>query len=237
MKALLIGHGKMGQMIEKLAPENEVTISNIIERSDLLTPALLSGIDVIIDFSGPDGILSRIETALIAHVPMCIGTTDWQELKEAAKKLVQKHDGALIVSSNFSLGFALFSQLVKTAAALFSKLEDYDVSISERHHREKKDHPSGTAKELAQTILASMPKKKKVISDLQPGAIEKESLHIASDRVGYFAGEHQVIFDGPDDTITLSHNARNRHNLAKGALIAAKWIIGKKGYFTVEDLL
>ena len=237
MNVLLIGHGKMGQLIEKLAPENNICIAKIAKRTDSLTTSMLSGIDAIIDFSSPEHIMDRIKAALLLKVPMVVGTTGWEEHRAEVEKLVASNHGALIASANFSLGMALFSRLVKEASEVFSKFDHYDVSLFEQHHRQKKDHPSGTAKELAKILIDASQKKKTSVSNLTPGAIEKEALHIASLRCGHNPGEHQVFFDGPDDTITLSHTARSRNDFAKGALIAAKWIIGKKGFFTVDDLI
>lgn len=237
MKILLIGHGKMGKMVTEIAPEFGVEIAHIVDSKQQLTTKMAQDVDVAIDFSSPQNILSRIETLLSHHIPIVIGTTGWHEEQKQAQALVQKHQGSLFYSANFSMGVLLFVEVVKEAAALFSKLDHYDVGCIETHHNQKKDHPSGTARMIAEAILENMQSKKKILTELPDGAIEKDALHIASLRTGSFPGKHEVIFDGPDDTITISHTARTRHDFARGALIAAQWLAGKKGFFTMKDML
>jgi 4-hydroxy-tetrahydrodipicolinate reductase len=237
MKALLIGHGKMGKLIESMAGEFGIEIAGIIEYGDTLSKKNLHGIDVAIDFSSPDHILDRIETVSQEKIPLVIGTTGWDQDMEAAHAIIRKNTSAMLTAANFSFGVALFCKLVKYAAHLFAKFDHYDVALFEQHHRQKKDHPSGTAKNLGKIVLSEMPRKKEVITSCPHGEIDPSHLHITSLRVGHHPGEHTVIFDGPDDTIRLTHSARSRHDFARGALLGAKWIMGKSGSFTMEDLV
>lgn len=237
VRALLIGHGKMGQMVESLAPEFLVDIGPIIEINDTLNQKALERVDVAIDFSSPNHILDRIKFLSSHKVPLVIGTTGWDQDLEEAKRIIQQNGSACIAAPNFSFGVAIFSKLTRFAAQLFSKFDHYDVAIREEHHRQKKDHPSGTAKNLAKIVLQEMPRKKATVTNLSDGAIAPDLLQVASIRSGFNPGEHSIIFDGPDDTISLTHAARNRQDFAKGALHAARWIVGKKGFFTMEDMI
>lgn len=237
MKILLIGHGKMGKLIAESAPEFGIEIAHIADSKQPLSAKMAQDVAVAIDFSSPQNILSRIELLLSHNIPIVIGTTGWLDAQKQAQALVQKHQGALFYSANFSMGAFLFVEVVKEAAALFSKLDHYDVGCIETHHNQKKDHPSGTARMIAEAILENMHSKKKILTELSDGAIAKDALHIASLRTGSFPGKHEVIFDGPDDTITICHTARTRNDFARGALISAQWLIGKKGFFTMKDML
>jgi 4-hydroxy-tetrahydrodipicolinate reductase len=242
MKALLIGYGKMGRLIEDVANETGIQVAAIVDSSvkdpsfHTLSDKALAGIDVAIDFSSADGILERIKLLSQHQIPMVIGTTGWDEQFEEGKNLVQNHSGAAIVSPNFSLGVNIFFEVVKQAAKLISGFHHYDVALIDEHHRQKSDHPSGTAKTIAQILLDNIPYKKKIVTELHEGPIDKDALQVASIRTGFHPGKHEVIFDSQDDTITLTHTSRTRRHLAQGAVLAAKWIINKKGWYTTEDL-
>ncbi len=193
----------MGKAVEKMAHSSG---------DEIVTPVHA---DVCIDFSHPDLILRTLEKITPLKLPLVIGTTGWYEKLDAVQHLVEKNDLAVIYAQNFSLGMNRFLQLVKKASAL---LENYDVAISETHHKAKVDRPSGTALALNR-------------------ALNRESVDIASIRVGAIPGTHSIVFNTPDDTITLTHQAHNRLVWAKGALEAAKWIQGKKGFFHLNDML
>jgi len=227
----------MGQLIERLAPEYATSIITTINRADPFSENSIASADVVIDFSGPEHILQRIQCCGKTRVPMVIGTTGWDQEKAAAKEIVAQLQSAVIVSANFSMGIALFLQMVRQAAQQMNRWPHYDVAIQEQHHRQKKDHPSGTAKMIADVLIQELDRKEKTTSQLDADAVDPTSLHIASLRCGQVPGTHEVIFDGPDDTITLTHTARSRHDFARGALQAASWIIDKKGFFTAEDML
>ncbi len=189
-----------------------------IERSALLRGHTLTSKEeaaVWIDFSNPVGILERINEALTSQKPFVIGTTGWDEKKEEAKKLTLIKEGSIFFAPNFSLGVNLFLKIIQEAYKLLAPLHLYDVAGHEIHHNQKMDSPSGTAK-LLSTIIGK---------------------EFSSTRVGHVPGTHSIIFDSPFDTITLTHEARSREGFALGAVIAAEWLIGKKGFFTMENLM
>lgn len=204
MKIALIGYGKMGKAVEKVALAREHTITNKDEA------------DLWIDFSHKTGIMERIEEALALHKPFVIGTTDWQEHQAKAEELTNLKGGALFVSPNFSLGLNLFLKVLKEAQKLIAPFKLYDTAGFELHHNQKKDSPSGTARLIAEEL----------------GLKE-----FAAVRVGHIPGTHTVLFDSSVDTITITHEARSREGFALGAVIAAEWLTGKKGFFTMRDLM
>jgi len=232
MRAIIVGYGKMGTLIHKLASEANISIIALCDhnfskralakkdgvvRSHTVTTELLADADVVIDFSSKKDILERIKLYCQSHVPSIVGVTDWEEEKKEAEKIIKKYKGACLASSNFSVGVLLFSQLVRDAARLFNSCDDYFASITETHHLKKKDSPSGTALMLKQCLCKDVP--------------------IASIRSGDNPGRHEVAFDSACDSITLTHQAKNRHGFAQGALSACHYIQGKVGFYTFEDIL
>ena len=236
IRALLVGHGKTGKLIEALSLEQGVEITTCVTSSTPFLPSPEKH-DVIIDFSSEKGLKTRVEESLKKGIPLVIGTTGWDEEKKEIQELVKKYNGAIIASANFSIGVTLFKRIVKEALHLLSYENIYDVALIEKHHRQKKDHPSGTAKELQELVLANFPLKKRALFHLENGAIDQEAFTVSSVRVGHIPGEHELVFDSPDDTISLTHTARSRNGFARGALVASRWIIEKKGYFTFDDML
>ena len=246
MRVLLIGYGKMGKQIAQIAHSQNITISAIVSRScdssatpfhNSLTTSAIDSCDVAIDFSSQENILKRISLLAEAKKPVVIGTTGWQELEPDAKKIIKEHNSCAITAPNFALGVGLFLLLAKQASRLMSHFPQYDVGISEHHHRKKQDAPSGTALKLAKNVLTAYPEKSLCVNPSLTESIPENALHLAFLRSGYIPGTHELIFDTVEDTITLSHVSRNREGFAKGALTAASWIIDKKGYFTLDDLL
>ncbi|HXF28887.1 MAG TPA: 4-hydroxy-tetrahydrodipicolinate reductase [Chlamydiales bacterium] len=237
MRALLIGHGKMGKLIDQLAPEQNVDIVRILEREGVLSDTLFSDIDVAIDFSSPDTILKRIEMAMKCRVPLVVGTTGWEKEKPAAETIIKKAHGAMIYSANFSIGVQLFYKICRHAAKLVATNEQYDVTLLDHHHRQKKDHPSGTTKELAHILLQELQTKSTFSCELPDGDVDKKTLYAGCLRSGFQPGKHATILDSLDDTIEITHTARSRSGFARGALQAAHWIQGKTGFFTMDDLL
>lgn len=222
MKIALIGNGKMGKLIEELALSQGHEIVLKISRQG---PSIkeLSSVDVGIDFSHSSGVLNNIRAFASQKKPLVIGTTGWDEHLSEAKKVVEKSGIGCVYSPNFSIGVQAFLQIVAYAAQLINPFHEYDVGGIEIHHRQKLDSPSGTAKAIAKQIAQQMQR---------PHALE-----FASVRCGHVPGTHTIEFDSPHDTITLSHQARNREGFAKGALKAAEWIVDKKGFYTMEDLI
>lgn len=259
LRVLLLGYGKMGKEIARIAPqiapELHIVISAVVDTSfdrdavkndtlpvacrtfATLCPEALDSCDVVIDFSSPDKILDRITLIAKSQKPCVIGTTGWENDVAEAKKIIGHYDSSVLTAANFSLGVALFLQLAKQASALMSHFPVYDVSIHEQHHRKKQDGPSGTALALANKTLEAYPEKRLCINPCSSKALEKNDLHVAWQRVGSIPGTHQLLFDSHEDSISLTHTARNREGFAKGALEAAFWLADKKGWYTINDLI
>jgi len=237
MKIALIGYGKMGRLIEEMALQQEEQIVARIDSKQEINKENLKGADVCIDFSHPKCILSNIKKLAELNQTVIVGTTGWYDHLDLVKELVSMHKIGLVYAPNFSIGVNIFLKIVKKAANLIDKFDQYDTAGFEIHHNQKADTPSGTAKAIAQALLNNLDKKTKIVYDLGDRSIEPDELHFASLRVGSNPGEHHVIFDSPSDTISISHQARNRKGFANGAILAARWLQGKKGFFTINDLL
>ena len=246
MKALLIGYGKMGKYIDELAQEFGITVAAIIDRNEKssdrlfpkLVPAQLSSIDVAIDFSSPENIVQRTTMLLDNHIPLVIGTTGWQKESPYLKQLTQQKGGKVIASANFSIGVYLFLEAAKRLVPLFETCTEYDIALSETHHQQKKDRPSGTALMLADVVLKNLSRKTAIAAPLEKDSLEPNILQIESLRVGSSPGEHTLQFDSIDDTITLNHRARSRQGFARGALKAARFIKqSEPGWYGLEDLV
>lgn len=222
MKIALIGYGKMGKMVEKAAiAQGHVIVAAINSASE---HRALATADVCIDFTHPDCALTHLKLAAELGKNMVMGTTGWYGSLDEARSIVEQSGIGFVYSPNFSLGVALFLQIVSAAASLIAPFETYDVSGLEIHHKHKADSPSGTAKAISEQLQKNMP--------LKPGPID-----FASVRVGMVPGTHSVLFDSPADSITLTHTARNREGFAHGALQAAEWLQHKKGFFTLNDMI
>ncbi len=242
MKIALIGHGKMGKEVEHVAREHGLTVAKIFEIADNaggagLTREALKGVDVCIDFSSPAAVLDNIRAVAEAGTNMVVGTTGWHERLEEVRKLVKDKKIGFLYAANFSLGVNIFLQLVRDAAHVFQRYPDYDVAVSEVHHKAKADSPSGTALSLGSVILQSMPRKTELALDAARGPMKPHQLHISSSRVGAVTGRHAVLFDSELDSIELIHTAKSRRGLATGAIVAAEWLKGKKGFYTMRDVI
>lgn len=224
MRIALIGYGKMGKEVEKSALARDHIITSLIEA------------DVWIDFSHPEGILDRIHDAIKLNKPYVIGTTGF-DIELARQIASEKKEAALFVSANFSLGVNLFLEIVKEACKLLHPFGLYDVAGEEIHHKEKIDSPSGTAKLIVNTVLQNFPEKKKALFNLPNRKLSQDELSFSSQRLGHVPGTHTLVFDSSCDTISLKHEARSREGFALGAVMAAEWLIGKKGFFTMQDLM
>lgn len=239
MKIALIGHGNMGQEIEKLLEENKKhTIVSISYKKDNLTldKKGTEKADVAIDFTAPSIVMKNIEEVASLGVPMVIGTTGWYDQISTAESLIKKHKGGLIYGKNFSVGANIFFQIIASASTLFHKYGGYDVYGYELHHTGKKDSPSGTAKTIAQVIMEHFPNKKTLQSEKLDRKIKEDELHFASVRGGRNPGYHEVVFDSPADEVKLVHAAHSRRGFAQGAILAAEFIQGKKGIYSFETL-
>jgi 4-hydroxy-tetrahydrodipicolinate reductase len=225
MKIALVGYGAMGHLVGKLAVAQGHEIATTIDIHDAANTVnelagALKGSDVAVDFSIAAAVPKNAEASAIAGVPLVVGTTAWLHELPKVKSIVSENDGALVYGSNFSVGAQIFFRIAQFAAGLFQHLESYDAFIEEAHHKRKVDAPSGTALQLG-----------KIVSDHLG-----RDVPISSTRAGHIPGTHRVGFDSSADHITLEHVARSREGFALGALMAAKWIIGRKGVYEYAEV-
>ena len=230
MKVALLGYGRMGQAIEKIAVErgHEIVIRKDLEPLEVD----LGTADVAIDFSHPDAAFDNIKACLEAGVPVVSGTTGWLDQFEEAKDLCSQVGGAFLYASNFSIGVNLFFNLNAYLAKMMKNIKDYDVTMEEIHHIHKLDAPSGTAISLAEDILAESDKEKWSID--QPKA---DDLFINVKREGEVPGTHSISYKSDIDSIEVKHTAFNRTGFALGAVVAAEWLHNKKGIYDMKDVL
>ncbi len=242
MTIALIGHGKMGKEIERVSRERGIVVTRIFTSENnsgacAITREALSGTDVCIDFSTPSAVAGNIIAVARCGKNIVVGTTGWQKDFERVKRIVINKKVGLLHSTNFSIGINLFYQAIAAAARLFNRFEQYDVAVSESHHREKVDIPSGTSLTIGQIIMDNLRRKKSLIFDVRKTPIKPQEIHISSARVGSVTGRHTVIFDSVADSIELTHTAKDRSGFAIGALVAAEWLRGRKGIYTLKDML
>ena len=226
MKIALIGYGAMGKLIKTLAENKNHEIAVVIDESDAKFSAAklaekLKDIDAVIDFSDAEAVKRNVEACLIAGVPLVEGTTGWNSKKKIVKKLVEEKGGAFVFGANFSIGVNLFYKIIDYASQLFTKFEDYEAFIEEQHHSRKRDAPSGTALKLKDIVSQHI----------------KKDFSVSATRAGNIPGTHRVGFDGNADQILLEHTARSREGFAAGAILAAEWIVGKKGFWEFTDVM
>ena len=242
MKIGLLGYGRMGREVEAVALERGHTIAaRYTSRNQVPDTPSLSGelgeVDCLVDFSVPVSASRHIRIFGSLPVPIVVGTTGWHDQIPALKDHVLHHRGALLYASNFSIGAQIFFSAVSAAAKLIDRFPEYDIAIHETHHRLKKDAPSGTALTLARNILNTIKRKTSILTSLDGDQAQPHELVISSARVGSVTGTHSILFDSPVDSIQLIHTAHNRRGFALGAVIAVEWLVGRKGVFTMEDLL
>ena len=218
-KLAIVGYGKMGRMVDQLAPEYGFTVSS---RIDVNRDEPLDGAEAAIEFSTPSAVLGNIQNLAARRIPMVVGTTGWLDHVDEAKSIVSKHDAALIWSPNFSIGVNVFQRVVAEAARLLKDEKEYGAWAWEIHHITKKDAPSGTLLKLVETM--------------KKAGYQRE-ISTGSNRAGAHPGTHEIGFDSASDTITLRHAARSREGFARGALKAAQWIVGRKGFYEFADAL
>jgi 4-hydroxy-tetrahydrodipicolinate reductase len=245
MKIALLGYGKMGMAIEKiaLAKGHEIVYKVTLENAYDFMPVSLTNVDVAIDFSMPTAAVDNILKCFEAKIPVVIGTTGWYDQFEEIKAKCLNEEQAMVYSTNFSIGVNLFYKINKILASMMAHFDSYDVMIEEVHHTAKKDHPSGTALSLAKQIMDEVSSKTHIRERLifgkdQPSqGVKPHELLIESHREGDVTGLHKVIYESMIDSIEITHDAKSRYGFAKGALLAAEWIIGKKGIYTMDDIL
>lgn len=231
MNIALLGYGKMGRTIEQIALSRGHKIVLKIDKDD--TDYDISKADVAIDFSIPTEAYNNISNCLNHKVPIISGTTGWLDKYNDAVALCEEKKGAFIYASNYSLGVNIFFELNKVLAKMMNSLKEYKVSMEEIHHTQKLDAPSGTAISLAEDIISNN-------VNFKTWELDKKadnSIPIIAKRIEDVPGTHTVAYQSSVDTITIEHVAHNRQGFALGAVIAAEWIIGKKGVFTMNDVL
>jgi len=236
MKIALLGYGKMGKSIEIIAKDRGHQISLKIDSKNFnyLTIESFNEIDVAIDFSTPSTAKNNIELALKSKTPIISGTTGCLEQIEEMKNLCLVENTAFLYASNFSLGVNLFFELNKKLALLMSNHQNYEVSMEEIHHTQKLDAPSGTAISLAEQVINNQGLKKKWVLDTKT---KPEELLIEASRKNKVPGTHIVKYESDIDSITIEHEAHSREGFALGAVIAAEWLLPKKGVYTMKDVL
>ncbi len=234
IKLALVGYGKMGKMIESIAPKDEYTITGTYDVINPVKEHLKNGSEVAIEFSTPASVIENIEFLSSRGIDVVCGTTGWYNKADVVKDIIKKNGTGFIYASNFSVGVNIFFQIVKNAANLINNYPQYNTGIKEVHHTQKLDKPSGTAIRIAEYLLDGNKNKRSFVTDsAQP---EENEINIISERIKDVVGRHEVKFDSEADTISLIHNAKSRRGFAEGALLAAKFIKGKKGFYKFEDV-
>lgn len=223
----LLGYGKMGRTIAQIAPQRGFQVRLVMDidanpNAQGITREKFEGIDVCVDFTTPDAVVENVRRVAEAGCNLVIGTTGWNDRLEEVRGIVDKNGVGLVHAANFSIGVNLFYQAARAAAEVFARFPMYEPYITEAHHQFKKDAPSGTAKEMQRQV-----------APLFPG----REIPMASIRAGHIPGTHELGFDSEADNIVLRHTARGRQGFAEGALLAARWIVGRKGLFTFADVL
>jgi len=226
-KLLIVGYGRMGRVVEALAPEYGFEVAGQLDSSnnaagEALTAERCRGVDVAIDFSSAAAVCANLPRLVALGLDVVVGTTGWQAEEAALRDAAQAAGVGVVAAPNFSAGVAIFDAIVERAAALFADQTSFDAWIHEAHHAAKRDAPSGTALALERAMTRGG----------YPRPID-----VSSTRAGSIPGTHTVGFDGPAETVTLTHATRDRSTFARGALEAARWVRGRKGWFTIRDVL
>lgn len=227
IKIALLGHGKMGRMVERLATEQKDEIVLVLDETNNhefqgITEDNFTGVDVAIDFSSPSAVIENTKRIAALGRNVVIGTTGWTESLNVVRDLAEKEDVGILWSPNFSIGVNVFFRIVREAARLMRNQPNYEAWAYEIHHSAKLDAPSGT-------LL-------KLVSEMAEAGYGR-NIDVSSSRAGAHPGTHEIGFDSPSDTIKLIHSARNREGFAQGALVAARWLKGKKGFYEFGEVI
>jgi len=244
MKIALLGYGKMGKIIEKIATDRKHEIVLKIDHDNLheLTAENLRKADVAIEFTMPGSVLGNIAKCFEAGTPVVVGTTGWYDELESIKQQCEENNSTLLYATNFSVGVNIFFKINKILAKLMNNYPYYDVQVEEIHHTQKLDSPSGTAITIAEGIIENIDAKKDWLNVLTTddnkteGNISQNELLIESLRIDSVPGTHTVIYDSEVDSIEFKHTAHNRNGFALGAVLAAEWLQDKKGFHSVQDM-
>ena len=244
MKIAILGYGKMGRIIEKIATDrkHEIVLKIELENRHQLTVENLKEADAAIEFSTPDTVLSHIELCFEAKVPVIVGTTGWYGHLQRIKNECEQSGNTVLYASNFSVGVNVFFYVNTILAKLMNNYPYYDVQVEEIHHTQKLDAPSGTAITIAEGIIDNLDSKKEWVNILDTDGktgedtVKADQLLIESLRMQNVPGTHTVVYDSEVDSIEFKHTAHNRNGFALGAVLAAEWVQGKKGFYSVKDM-
>jgi len=244
MKIALLGYGKMGKIIEKIAIDrkHEIVLKISSANLDELTTENLQKADVAIEFSNPESVLTNIKKCFEANVPVVVGATGWYTEFEAIKQQCEAGNNTLLYGTNYSVGVNIFFHINKMLAKLMNNYPYYDVQVEEIHHTQKLDSPSGTAITIAEGIIDNIESKNGWVNVLttddnnSQDNISQNELLIESLRIDSVPGTHTVIYDSEVDSIEFKHTAHNRNGFALGAVLAAEWLQDKKGFYSVQDI-
>lgn len=227
MRIVVVGYGKMGRLVAELAPQYGCEVAGVVDPASAehtadARDARWRGVDVAIDFTTPDAVLGNVQAFAGHGVNLVLGTTGWQQHEAELKAIVASAQIGIVAAPNFSTGVVLFESVVAHAARVFAAQAEFGAWLHEAHHAAKKDAPSGTALKL-----------KRSMEDAGYG----RGIDVSATRAGYIPGTHTIGFDGPSESITLTHTARDRSAFARGALAAASWVAGRRGWFTMRHVL
>ncbi|MCC7158306.1 MAG: 4-hydroxy-tetrahydrodipicolinate reductase [Ignavibacteria bacterium] len=234
MNLALVGYGKMGKMIESLLDPKEFKLTGTFDVTNPPKTHLSEVTDVAIEFTNPANVIGNIEFLASKGINIVCGTTGWYDKINVVKDIVSKYNTGFVFASNFSVGVNIYFKIIKEASKLFNNFGHYSVSIEETHHTQKLDKPSGTAISIAKYVIESLNRKEKYTNDSSDPS--DNELNIVSKRIENIVGNHKLVFESQSDSIIIEHNAKSRRGFAEGALIAAKFINCKKGFFKFEDI-
>lgn len=238
IKIALVGYGKMGKEIESIIDSTkDLKIVGKFDINHTIQNHLKELPDVAIEFSTPISMIPNLEFLASKNINIVCGTTGWYDDLYKVKRIVENAGIGFIYSSNFSVGVNIFLKLIKEAGKSIDKFDNYDIAIEEIHHNQKLDKPSGTALKIGEILTETVRRKEKILKPSSHEKLTPNLIGISSVRVGSMVGNHKVIIDSPADTIVLEHNAKSRRGFAEGALLAVKFIYGKKGLYHFEDIL
>lgn len=232
----LIGYGKMGKLIHELAEGMGHNIEFVVSSAnkDAISSLYKHNIDVIIEFTNPDAAISNYEQILSQGIPLVTGTTGWYDQIERVKQMVSKTEGSFLYASNFSVGVNILKSVNEFLSNIMASQDQFSVRMKEVHHTRKLDAPSGTAITLAQQIIKNTNKEKWHLDT--DGEDVENSIPIQAVREGDVYGDHHILYESDIDLIEISHKAKSRKGFAKGSILAAEWLLGKKGFYSMRDL-
>jgi len=243
MNIAIIGYGTMGNLAFEQAKKRGHTICAVIDpfssgaTAKGISKESMGNAEVAIEFSAPSVAVENARKVAATGCNHIMATTGWYEHMDEMKAIIRKSGTGFLWASNFSIGVNMFFRIVSSAAKIADKVDSYDVFSYELHHNRKQDSPSGTARSIAQILIANISRKKTIVEDKLNRKIAPDELHVASIRGGDIPGTHVVAFDSTADSIELKHTARNRNGFALGSVLAAEWAKGKTGFFTIDQMM